>query len=45
MVEGEHRSAVRWEVVKLSTKRMSGFVGVELNGGILVLDVEGVTTW
>jgi hypothetical protein len=43
-VEGAVRSAERWEVVKLSRKSMSGFVGVQSNDGRAMRDVEGATT-
>src|SRR5882762_2648096 len=43
-VEGAVRSAERWAVVKLSRKSMSGFVGVQSNGGMAMRDVEGVIT-
>ena len=43
-VEGALSSAERWAVVKLSRKSMSGFFGVQSNGGMGMRDVEGATT-
>lgn len=42
-VDGAVKRAERWPVVKFRRNKMSGFVGVQVNGGMLVREVDGVT--